>query len=596
MPALIKGKNDIYTVNEKLASEWNYERNGEITPSDIAIGSQKKVWWKCEKGHEWQATPHNRNYGTGCPYCSGRLPIKGENDLVTLFPDIAREWNFKKNQGLNPEDISYGSSKKVWWKCEKGHEWQSSLAHRVGGRGCPICKGDRSTSFPEQALFFYLRKMFPDAINRYKPSWLKSNTSALEIDIFIPGLKIGIEYDGQAFHSNKKRDEKKDKLVFEHGVILYRIREPLLPELETKSVCIYISEVKGRFYYQKAIEQLLKVLAKEYCVHQNFLVDISRDYSSILELYKNEEKEKSIAIKYPNLMEEWNYERNGEVDPLTISYGSNHLIWWRCNICHNEWQDSPKHRSSGRGCPLCGRRNGASKRTSNKIQKGTSITFEQWCQKNGEYGKKLLSEWAQENDKMPEDYTYSSNSKVLWKCSENHLFSATIGNRVGNKTTCPYCAGKATLQGYNDLATTNPEIVEDWDYEQNTILPTTVRAGSNKKVWWRCKKGHSYQAVIYNKTAHNTGCPYCSNTKVLEGYNDLASRYPELLDEWDYSKNPFLPSDVLFGTEKKAYWKCKSCGYEWYTAIAYRTSGAGCPRCAKSRAGKIARENDKRRK
>ncbi|MBO5630371.1 MAG: zinc-ribbon domain-containing protein [Aeriscardovia sp.] len=57
MPALIKGKNDIYTVNEKLASEWNYERNGEITPSDIAIGSPKKVWWKCEKGHEWQATP-----------------------------------------------------------------------------------------------------------------------------------------------------------------------------------------------------------------------------------------------------------------------------------------------------------------------------------------------------------------------------------------------------------------------------------------------------------------------------------------------------------------------------------------------------------
>jgi hypothetical protein len=145
-----------------------------------------------------------------------------------LFPDIAREWNFKKNQGLHPEDISYGSSKKVWWKCEKGHEWQSSLAHRVGGRGCPICKGERSTSFPEQALFFYLRKMFPDAINRYKPSWLKSNISALEIDIFIPGLNIGIEYDGQAFHSNKERDEKKDKLVFEHGVILYRTREPLL--------------------------------------------------------------------------------------------------------------------------------------------------------------------------------------------------------------------------------------------------------------------------------------------------------------------------------------------------------------------------------
>lgn len=136
-------------------------------------------------------------------------------------------------------------------------------------------------------------------------------------------------------------DEEADVYVHtlykKDGVILYRIREPLLPELETKSVYIYISEVKGRFYYQKAIEQLLKVLAKEYCVHQNFFVDISRDYSSILELYKNEEKEKSIANKYPNLMKEWNYDRNGEVDPLTISYGSKHLIWWRCNICHGSY-------------------------------------------------------------------------------------------------------------------------------------------------------------------------------------------------------------------------------------------------------------------
>ena len=398
MPSLIRGKNDIYTVNKELASEWNYKRNGKIMPSDIAIGSHSKVWWKCINNHEWQATPHNRNNGTGCPYCSGRLPIKGETDLATLFPNIAQEWNYKKNIGLNPEDISYGSSKKVWWKCKKGHEWQSSLAHRVGGRGCPICKGERSTSFPEQALFFYLRKMFPDAINRYNPSWLRKKSSSLEIDIYISSISAGVEYDGQAFH-NKERDEKKDRLVSEHGITLYRIREPLLPSFETQSICIPILEVRGRFYYQDAIEQLIRILSKEYDVQQNFEIDINKDYSSILELYKNEEKEKSIAIKYPNLMEEWNYERNGEVDPLTISYGSKHLIWWRCNICHNEWQDSPKHRSRGRGCPLCGRKNGANKRTSNRISNGISITFEQWCKQNGDEGQRILSEWAQENIK-----------------------------------------------------------------------------------------------------------------------------------------------------------------------------------------------------
>ncbi len=147
-----------------------------------------------------------------------------------------------------------------------------------GGRGCPICRGERATSFPEQALFFYLRKLFPDAINRYKPSWLRSNSSSLEIDIYIPSLCIGIEYDGRAYHKNKERDEKKDKLVFERGIILYRIREPLLPVLETKSICIFISEVTGKFYFQKAIEQLIEVLAKEYDVHRDFMVDISKDY------------------------------------------------------------------------------------------------------------------------------------------------------------------------------------------------------------------------------------------------------------------------------------------------------------------------------
>ncbi len=590
MPTLIRGKNDVYSANKKLASEWNYKKNGEITPSDIAIGSQKKIWWICEKQHEWQATPNNRNNGTGCPYCSGRLPIKGETDLATVFPDIAIEWNYERNQGLNPEDISYGSSKKVWWKCGKGHEWQSSLSHRVGGRGCPICKSERATSFPEQAIYFYLLKMFPDAINRYKSPWLKNNGVVMEIDVYIPSLNIGVEYDGQAFHTNKERDEKKDELASEHGVVLYRIREPKLPKLNSGSICISISDVRGRFYYQEAIKQLVQRLSKEYGVYYSFNVDISYDYSSILELYKKEKKENSIAVMFPDIMSEWDYEKNGDVNPLTVSYGSNHLIWWRCPICHNEWQDSPKHRSQGNGCPLCGRKNGAEKRVKDRIENGNALTFEQWCNQSGDYGKYLLNEWAKENIKKPSDYTFSSGKKVFWKCSKDHVYLATIENRVTNKTTCPYCAGKATLQGYNDLATTNPELIAEWDYEKNTISPSSIKAGSNKKVWWKCAKGHSYQAIIYNKSARKTKCPFCSNTKVLKGYNDLASRFPKLLEEWDYTKNSFLPSEVLYGSEKKAYWKCKRCSFEWYTTIAYRTNGSGCPRCAKSKAGKIARQ------
>ena len=101
--------------------------------------SGKKVWWKCEKGHEWQARISHRNKGIGCPYCSGKKVLQGYNDLATINPELAKEWNCEKNGNLKPEDFTANSGKKVWWKCEKGHEWKATIANRNRGRGCPIC-------------------------------------------------------------------------------------------------------------------------------------------------------------------------------------------------------------------------------------------------------------------------------------------------------------------------------------------------------------------------------------------------------------------------------------------------------------------------
>lgn len=581
--------------DDKLSKEWNYSRNKGINPEDVSLGSSKKVWWICSKGHEWQATPKNRRHGTGCPYCTGKIPAIGENDLASMFPLLAKEWNYEKNNGLKPEDITYGSSKKVWWICSKGHEWQATPAHRVGGRGCPICHNERSTSFPEQVILYYVKKLFPDAISRYKPLWLKTKYAFSEIDVYIPSHKIGVEYDGQAFHKDVERDEKKDRQVAAHGITLYRLREPMLPQLITESICIRIVSTKGRFYYQEAISQLLKSLSEQSNIPLTFTIDIKRDYSSILESYKKRESENSIAIKAPILLGEWNYSRNIGIDPSTISYGSSHLIWWRCRKCGNEWQATPKHRTGGEGCPKCGKKSGAKQRIKERLNKGISISFEQWCLQNGSIGDTLLHEWSGDNNTTPSEHTYSSNVKVLWECPNGHKYSATIGNRTSNGTSCPYCASKATLRGYNDLATTHSNLLAEWDYTKNEILPSEIRAGSNKKVWWKCENGHSYQAVVYNKTTCNTKCPYCTNTKVLKGYNDLESKYPALMEEWDYKKNTVLPSEVLYGTGKKVYWKCKECGFEWNTAISYRTNGSGCPRCAKSKAGKIARQNAKKK-
>lgn len=140
---LIKGHNDLQTINSSVAKEWNYEKNNGIHPDDVMPNSEKKMWWKCSNGHEWLASINNRNKGNGCPYCSGRRVLKGYNDLQTINPSLAIEWNYEKNGELKPESFTANSNESVWWKCGKGHEWKARIAHRNKGSGCPECAKDR---------------------------------------------------------------------------------------------------------------------------------------------------------------------------------------------------------------------------------------------------------------------------------------------------------------------------------------------------------------------------------------------------------------------------------------------------------------------
>ena len=142
-PRVLPGYNDLETLNPDLAKEWNYERNGDLLPSQITCGSEKKVWWKCNKGHEWDAIVQHRSKGKGCPICSGKRVLKGYNDLETVNSELAREWNYEKNGQLLSSQITCGSAKKVWWKCNKGHEWSATVQHRSKGKGCPVCAGKK---------------------------------------------------------------------------------------------------------------------------------------------------------------------------------------------------------------------------------------------------------------------------------------------------------------------------------------------------------------------------------------------------------------------------------------------------------------------
>lgn len=134
----VNKKGSLFERNPKLSAEWHPSKNGLLRPTDRSSGSQEKVWWLCQKSHEWQATIVSRSRGNGCPFCSGRLPTK-ENCLKTKNPTVSKEWNFERNGTINPQNTLPNSNKRVWWKCVNGHEWQARVNDRNKGTKCPIC-------------------------------------------------------------------------------------------------------------------------------------------------------------------------------------------------------------------------------------------------------------------------------------------------------------------------------------------------------------------------------------------------------------------------------------------------------------------------
>lgn len=133
-------ENCLAVLSPQIAAEWDYEKNRELTPALVTNHSSVKVWWKCAKGHSWQAQIRSRTViGSGCPVCAGKAASPDYN-LVTEYPDIALDWDMHKNK-LPPEQYLPYSNKTVWWKCHVcGSGWKAMVIKRTRERNCcPQC-------------------------------------------------------------------------------------------------------------------------------------------------------------------------------------------------------------------------------------------------------------------------------------------------------------------------------------------------------------------------------------------------------------------------------------------------------------------------
>lgn len=414
-----------------LVKKFDFEKNKELGLDfdTITARTSAKVWWKCSQcGNSWLATVASQNDKTehGCPYCSGRLVIKGKTDLLTLFPEIAKEWDYEKNEELKPSDISSKSGTKVWWRCSEGHEWKATVGNRThNNSGCPRCNIEKVNSFCEQAVFYYIKKSYPDAVNG-------DQSLGIELDIFIPSAMTAIEYDGEAWHHSErkiKNDEKKNSICKEAGIKLIRIREPRLPNIDN-CIVIHRADSTSSDSLNKAIEEVLSLLGVS-----EIAVNTDDESGSILEQFATKKYENSLAYCNPELAEEWHPTKNGNMTPDRISKASSRTVWW-LGKCGHEWSAKVNDRtrpistlSNGRirkpyGCPYC---------SGKRILVGFNDLQSRFPD--------IAAEWHPTKNGMLKttEVTPGSHTVVWWLGQCGHEWKASPNKRCNTNKSCPIC-------------------------------------------------------------------------------------------------------------------------------------------------------------
>lgn len=178
-----------------LILRFYHEGENPVPPNEIGFSSRKNVRFRCHLcGLSWQRTlDHITNHPLvqTCPFCDHRRPGPFYN-LATEYPEGSKEWNYIKNKGQKSEDFSPYSNQKVWWTCgyDPSHQWQERISDRTSlGRGTPSCTKECKMSYPARALFYYLRKAYPNCVCE-KPF------QKCKMDIFIPDIDLVLEHDG----------------------------------------------------------------------------------------------------------------------------------------------------------------------------------------------------------------------------------------------------------------------------------------------------------------------------------------------------------------------------------------------------------------
>lgn len=493
-------KQSLADAHPELAAEWHPTRNDALRPTDVTPGSGQKVWWKCPVAddHVWQAMVRNRaKRGHGCRCCSGRQ-ASVTNSLASLYPDLAKEWDFERNGDLTPASVASGTGRKVAWKCDEGpdHRWEASVVNRTKGRGCPVCAGKKiveSTSIAATHPHL-VDEWHPDRNGELRPvnvshgsdkvAWWRC--SDVREHVWDTPVKKRTRGDGCPYCSGHRVDETNSLATLRPD-----ISEEWHPELNgdlTPADVTAASDERAWWQCRKDPRHQWETQVKNRTgIATGCPVCSGRTAGP----------DTSLAATYPEIAAEWHPTRNGDVSPQDVLPQTNSRFWWKCSEGDDhEWEAYLPHRTAdGQTCPFC--RGCRPDSTTSLAAVNPELAKEWHADLNGD--------WA------PAHVLPYAKARAWWKCPQgtDHVWEATVASRSYGKG-CPFCAGKRPSEGYN-LAVCNPDVAAEWHPTKNgDLTPLDVTPGQGKKVWWRCgsDSGHEWNASVAQRSS-GSGCPYC---------------------------------------------------------------------------------------
>lgn len=460
-----KDKKPLTVTHPELAKEadgWD--------PNQVSPWSNRKVGWKCTLGHQYLATPAHRTFSkSGCPYCSGNKVLIGFNDLKSTHPEVAIEafeWD--------PETLTRGSSKKVEWICKSSHKWFAVVSSRtIGKNGCPYCarkkvlKGfnDLKTTHPNIAL---------EALDWDPTEVLSGNSKVLS-------WKCTFGHIWRISPHDRTKNQSGCPICLniriEIGINdLLTTHPELAAEMYGTNPQEYVSGSHKKATWKCKEGHIYAATVRSRALRNSGC--------GICSNHRAEKNFNDLTTTHPLIASQafgW--------DPATVTFGSNKNRKWKCKEGHIFEATVSSRIGMNSGCSVC---------SNHKVLVGYNDFESLWPEIACE-----AYEWD------PKTVTPGSSKRRKWKCKEGHIFEAKITSRVNMKSGCAICANQKCLPGYNDLATTHPELAK----EANGWDPSQIVAGYAKKLRWKCEFGHMWNATGHDRSrGDETGCPSCTNT------------------------------------------------------------------------------------